>query len=82
MDLNQGEIFANGFLDAFNVTRTGGNAPLFDKLFAGLTVPGQGAVDGVTVRGSDYARVELDLRHLPGERPRGDLRQQSEQLAS
>jgi hypothetical protein len=56
VDVNQGEIFANGFLNAFNVTRAGGNAPLFDQLFMGLTVPGKGVVDGVTVRGSDYAR--------------------------
>ena len=56
VDLNQGEIFANGFLDAFNVTRTGGQAPLFDKLFAGLAVPGQGTVNGASVRGSDYVR--------------------------
>ena len=56
-DLNQGEIFSNGFLDAFNVTRAGGNAPLFDRLFAGLAVAGRGNVDGVTVRGSDYARA-------------------------
>ena len=56
IDLNQGNITTNGFLDAFNVTRAGGNAPLFDQLFAGLTVPGKGVVDGVTVRGSDYAR--------------------------
>jgi hypothetical protein len=56
VDVNQGEIFANGFLDAFNITRAGGNAPLFDQLFKGLSVPGKGAVDGVAVRGSDYAR--------------------------
>jgi hypothetical protein len=29
---------------------------LFDQLFAGLTVPGQGVVNGTTVRGSDYVR--------------------------
>ena len=57
VDLNQTDIFANGFLDAFNVTRNGGQAPLFDKLFAGLTVAGQGAVNGSTVRGSDYVRT-------------------------
>ena len=56
VDINQGEIFDNGFLDAFTVTRAGGNAPLFDRLFAGLAVPGRGNVDGVTVRGSEYAR--------------------------
>ena len=57
VDLNSDEIFKNGFLNAFNVTRAGGNAPLFDKLFAGLAVPGKGAVNGTTVTGSDYARA-------------------------
>ena len=56
VDLNAGEIFSNGFLDAFSVTRAGGQAPLFDKLFTGLTVPGQGVVNGTTIRGSDYVR--------------------------
>lgn len=56
VDVNSGEIFANGFLDAFNVTAAGGQAPLFDRLFAGLSVPGQGVVNGSTVRGSDYVR--------------------------
>jgi hypothetical protein len=54
-DLNAGQIFTNGFLDAFNVTRAGGQAPLFDKLFAGVPF-GSGAVNGTTVRGSDYVR--------------------------
>ena len=49
-------INSNGFLNAFNVTRAGGEAPLFDQLFAGLTVPNQGVVNGTTVRGSDYVR--------------------------
>lgn len=57
VDLNQGDLFANGFADAFNVTRAGGQAPLFDKLFNGLAVPGQGNVNGTTIRGSDYARA-------------------------
>jgi hypothetical protein len=56
VNLNTDVIAANGFLDAFNVTRAGGEAPLFDKLFAGLSVPGQGIVDGIQVRGSDYVR--------------------------
>jgi len=56
VNLNADVITSNGILDAFNVTRYGGMAPLFDKLFAGLTVAGQGAVNGTTVRGSDYAR--------------------------
>ncbi len=56
VNLNSDVISSNGFLNAFNVTRAGGQAPLFDQLFAGLTVPGQGVVDGTTVRGSDYVR--------------------------
>ena len=50
------------FADAFNVTQAGGNAPLFDQLFKGLTVTGRGAVDGVTVRGSDYARANSTIQ--------------------
>ena len=56
VNLNSDVITTNGFLSAFNVTRAGGQAPLFDQLFAGLSVPGQGVVDGTTVRGSDYVR--------------------------
>ena len=56
VNLDSDVISANGFLQAFNTTRTGGYAPLFDQLFRGLAVPGQGAVNGSTVRGSDYAR--------------------------
>ncbi len=57
VNLNSDVISSNGFLDAFNVTRAGGNAPLFDNLFMGLAVSGLGNVNGATVRGSDYARA-------------------------
>jgi hypothetical protein len=57
VDLNAGQVITNGFLDAFNVTRAGGEAPLFDKLFAGLTVGGK-VIDGINARGSDYARAD------------------------
>ncbi len=56
VNLNSDVIGSNGFLQAFNITRAGGEAPLFDQLFNGLTVTGVGAVNGTTVRGSDYAR--------------------------
>ncbi|SPF50593.1 conserved exported hypothetical protein [Candidatus Sulfopaludibacter sp. SbA4] len=56
VNLNTDVITSNGILQAFNVTRAGGEAPLFDQLFNGLTVSGAGAVNGTTVRGSDYAR--------------------------
>jgi hypothetical protein len=56
VNLNSDVIGSNGFLNAFNITRTGGEAPLFDQIFNGATVPGQGVVNGTTVRGSDYVR--------------------------
>ena len=43
-ELNETNIFENGFLDAFNVTRAGGTAPLFDQMLSGLNVPGAGVV--------------------------------------
>ena len=39
---NEVNIFENGILDAFNITRTGGNAPLFDSMLMGLTCTGSG----------------------------------------
>jgi hypothetical protein len=56
VNLNSDVINSNGFLNAFNTTRAGGEAPLFDQLFHGLMVPGVGPVNGTTIRGSDYAR--------------------------
>jgi len=32
-------VFENGILDAFNITRAGGNAPLFDKILGASTYP-------------------------------------------
>jgi hypothetical protein len=48
VNLNTDVITSNGILQAFNVTRASGQAPLFDQLFAPLLAAGQ--------RGSDYAR--------------------------
>src|SRR5579871_1709489 len=61
VNLDTDVIGANGILQAFNITRAGGQAPLFDQLFAGLTVAGQGVVNGTTVRGSDYARANSTI---------------------
>ena len=61
VNLDTDVINSNGILQAFNITRAGGQAPLFDQLFAGLTVAGQGAVNGTTVRGSDYARANSTI---------------------
>jgi hypothetical protein len=55
-ELNYANIFENGILDAFNVTRSGGNAALFDRIFNGLTVPGAGVVNGTSLTGSQALR--------------------------
>jgi hypothetical protein len=54
--INDTNIFSNGFLDAFNVTRNGGNAPLFDTMLKGLNIPGVGIVNGTTLTGSQALR--------------------------
>src|SRR5262249_6267685 len=54
--LNEVNIFENGVLDAFKVTRAGGNAALFDKILMGLNVPGVGRVNGTTLTGSEALR--------------------------
>ncbi len=40
--INQGNFLTNGLLDAFNVTRAGGDAPIFDQMFRGVA----GALSG------------------------------------
>ncbi len=54
--LNDPNIFENGFLNAFNITRAGGNAPLFNQLLNGITLPGVGTVNGTTLTGSQALR--------------------------
>ena len=56
IELNETNIFENGILDAFNITRAGGNAPLFDKIFTGLNVTNVGTVNGVSLTGSQALR--------------------------
>jgi hypothetical protein len=56
VELNEDNIFENGILDAFNVTRAGGNAPLFDQILKGLNVTGVGVVNGTTLTGSQALR--------------------------
>ncbi len=55
--LNDPNIFENGFLNAFNITRAGGTAPLFDQLLDGITIPGVGLVNGSTLTGSQALRL-------------------------
>src|SRR5215831_12806953 len=56
VELNEVNIFENGILDAFNVTRAGGNAPLFDRILNGLNVTGVGVVNGTMLTGSQALR--------------------------
>src|SRR5262249_41064054 len=57
ISLNDVNIFENGFLDAFNTTRAGGDAVMFDKMLGGLVMnAGQAPVNGVTVTGSAALR--------------------------
>jgi hypothetical protein len=54
--INEVNIFENGILDAFNVTRAGGSAALLNKIFNGI-----GGVNGTTVTGSDFMRSNATL---------------------
>ncbi len=56
------DIFSNGFMEAFNTTRAGGNAPLFDRMLRGLSIPGAGVVNGTTVTGSAALRAYTATR--------------------
>ncbi|PYS34611.1 MAG: hypothetical protein DMG14_29055, partial [Acidobacteria bacterium] len=38
LPLNDVNIFENGILEAFNITRAGGDAPLFDQMLRGLVM--------------------------------------------
>ena len=62
LPINGVDIFRNGFLDAFNTTRAGGNAPLFDQMLRGLNIPGAGVVNGTTVTGSNALRAYTPTR--------------------
>ena len=59
--LNTVNIVENGILDAFNVTRIGGNAPLFDQMLRGLNL-GSGVINGTTVTGSVSLRANTNSR--------------------
>ena len=56
------DIFNNRFLDAFNITRAGGDAKLFDDMLRGLNIPGAGVVNGTTVTGSAALRAFTSTR--------------------
>jgi hypothetical protein len=66
--LNSDNIYASlggqTFLDAFNATRAGNNAPLFDQMLRGLNIPGAGLVNGTTITGSAALRAFTSTRAL------------------
>jgi hypothetical protein len=62
--INEVNIFENGILDAFVLTRSGGNAELFDKMLMGLNVTGAGIVNGTTLTGSQAFRISTATRTL------------------
>jgi len=64
-------IFENGILQAFNMTRAGLDAPLFDELLNGITLNqgtnaalGQGPVNGTTLTGSAALRANSIFKPL------------------
>jgi len=62
IDQNYMKIFETPFLDAFKVTRAGGNAPLFDQMLMGLNIPGAGVVNGTSLTGSGALRLYTNTR--------------------
>jgi hypothetical protein len=64
ISINDVNIYENGILNAFNITRAGGNAPLFDQILNGIQLNagtnaalGQGVVNGTTLTGSAALRA-------------------------
>jgi len=64
ISINDVNIYENGILDAFKITRAGGDAPLFDRILNGITLNsgtnaslGQGTVNGTTLTGSAAFRA-------------------------
>ncbi len=55
-NFNEVNIFETGILDAFLITQAGGDAPLLDRIFMGLNIPGFGVVNGTTRTGSGAVR--------------------------
>jgi hypothetical protein len=71
--LNAENIFENGILEAFNFTRAGGDAPLFDAMFNGITFGG--VTVGTTGSGSDALRGFNTTRTQLANGEVGDLAQ-------
>jgi hypothetical protein len=60
MDINEVNIFESGILEAFLAVQSGGNSPLLDRMFNGLT--SAGAVIGTTVAAAQFLRSSSATR--------------------
>ena len=60
--LNNVNIFETGILDAFNATRAGNDAPLFNQLLNGLSINAGQTVNGSSVTGSAALRQNATTR--------------------
>jgi hypothetical protein len=71
ISINDVNIYENGILQAFNQTRAGLDAPLFDQMLNGITLNsgtnaalGQGVIDGKTLTGSAALRANATFKPL------------------
>jgi hypothetical protein len=63
--LNEVNVFENGILDAFKMTRSGLNAPLFDQMLKNINLGGGATtVDGTTETGSMALRQNATTRTM------------------
>ena len=60
VNLNDADFRNNGLMQALEITRTGGNAPLFDQMLGGLNI-GSGVI-GQTISGSEALRRHASFR--------------------
>jgi hypothetical protein len=64
LEQNNVKMADNGFLSAFNVTRGGSDAPLFDQMLSGINFPGIGTVGQAGLTGSSALRRYTNTRTL------------------
>ncbi|HLH32255.1 MAG TPA: carboxypeptidase-like regulatory domain-containing protein [Terriglobia bacterium] len=64
LEQNNVKMINNGFLNAFNITRSGGDAPLFDQMLNTINFPGIGIVGQGGLTGSQALRRYTNTRAL------------------
>ena len=70
VNINEVNLFETGLAGAFLTTQSGGNAPLFDRIFHGLDL-GLGPVNGTTVTGSASLRNNANTYFYFGDNSAG-----------